>query len=186
VVEVPKRLARLMWEITMGVDLTGKIPTDIVDLKGFLSKHRGKSANGVLTLYKNGLPRAFMSLKQDSWQFETPKEEFLKLYEEEGVKLALFSLDKLKPLGSVVELPNVLRYMSEPADYGIEGLMKKLKERYPKAKQPLVDLVRREFKGPKDLESVLEKLKEYIHLFVDGDIRDDFIETLRDAVNGKK
>lgn len=182
VVEIPKRLARMIWDISIGVNLTGKIPTDIVDLNGLLSKYKGKFAYGVLTLYKNGFPQAFMSFEHDKWQFETPKEELLRLYEEKGVTLALFSLDKVKFHGSVAKLQKVLIYMNEPADYGLEDLIQRLKEHYPQAKQPLADLVKREFKGPKDLESVLKKLKEYIKLFVDGDIDNDFIEILRDAV----
>jgi hypothetical protein len=181
IVELPSRLVQIMWGIFFGTNLTGELPTELVDLEGLTSKYDGKVASGALVLYQKGSPSAVMSVEDGERQFVTSEEEFRQLYDEEGTTLALFSFDNAHQAGPAAALKNFFKTLEKSDNDVREALIRKVKEYYPQDVQTLVALVEREFKGPQDLEPVLEKVEEYIRLFVDSGITHGFITDLRET-----
>ena len=181
VIELPSQLVEILQEIALGTNLTGELPTELVDLKGLADKYRETVSSGALVLYKRGSPCAIIAIEDGEWSYTTPKEEFQQRYDEKGTTLALFAFDKAHQAKAAVDLQQFFKISKKSDDHVREALIRKIKEYYPHGVEALVTLVEREFKGPQDLEPVLAKVEEYIKLFVDSGIKDGFIADLRET-----
>ena len=181
VIELPGQLVGILQEIALGNNLTGELPTELVNLNGLADKYRETVASGAVLLYKRGSPCAVIAIEDGEWFFATPEEEFRQRYDEKGTTLALFSFDKVPQGKTAVELQKFFDTFKKSVDHVREALILKIKEYYPTGVETLVTLVERELKGPRDLESVLVRVEEYIKLFVDSGIKDGFIADLRET-----
>lgn len=187
VIELPSQLVEILWETALGTNLTGELPTELVNLKGLADKYRETVASGAVVLYKRGSPCGVIAIEDGEWLFVTPEEEFRQRYDEKGATLALFAFDKAHQAKAAFDLQKFFGTVRESDDHVREALIRKIKEYYPHGVEALVTLVEQEFKGPQDLESVLEKVEEYIKLFVDSGIKNGFIADLREtAVRAKQ
>ena len=182
VVELPSRLVQIMGEVSLGVNLTGEIPTELVNFEGLATTYGERIANGALVLYERGSPCAVISIEDGKWIFATSEEEFRQRYDKEGMTLVLFSFDNASQAEPIADLQRFFRIFEKSDDHVPEALIRKIKEYYPHGVETLVTLVEREFKGPQDLEPVLAKVEEYIRLFVDSGVTDGFITDLRETV----
>ena len=182
VVELPGQLVEILWETALGTNLTGELPTELVDLQGLAEKYRETVASGAVLLYKRGSPCAVIAIEDGEWLFATPEEEFRQRYDEKDTTLALFAFDKAHQVKAAFDLQKFFGTARKSAYHVREALIRKIKEYYPHGVEALVTLVEREFKGPKDLEPVLAKIEEYIKLFVDSGIKNGFIADLKETV----
>jgi hypothetical protein len=181
VIELPSQLVEILQEIALGTNLTGELPTELVNLKGLADKYKETVSSGALVLYKRGSPCGVITIEDGEWFFATPEEEFKKRYEERDTTLALFAFDKAHQAKAAVDLQQFFKTFKKSDGHVHEALIRKIKEYYPHGVEALVTLVEREFKGPRDLEPVLAKVEEYIKLFVDSGIKNGFIADLRET-----
>lgn len=94
VIDLPSQLVEILWETALGTNLTGVLPTELVNLNGLAEKYRETVASGAVVLYKRGSPCAVIVIEDGEWLFVTPEEEFRQRYDEKGTMLALFAFDK--------------------------------------------------------------------------------------------
>jgi hypothetical protein len=181
VIELPSQLVEILQEIALGTNLTGELPTELVNLKGLADKYREMVSSGAVVLYKRGSPCAVIVIEDGEWLFATPEQEFRQRYDEKGATLALFSFDRAHQAKAAVDLQKFFNTFKKSVDHVREALIRTIKDYYPTGVETLVNLVEREFKGPRDLEPVLARVEEYIKLFVDSGIKNGFIADLRET-----
>jgi hypothetical protein len=181
VIELPSQLVEILQETALGTNITGELPTELVNLKGLADKYREMVSSGAVVLYKRGSPCAVIAIEDGEWFFATPEEEFRKRYDEKGTTLALFAFDKAHQAKAAVDLQKFFSIFRKSDGHVREALIRKIKEYYPHGVEALVTLIEREYKGPRDLEPVLAKVEEYIKLFVDSGIKHGFIADLRET-----
>jgi hypothetical protein len=181
VIELSGQLVEILEEVALGTNLTGELPTELVNLNGLADKYRETVTSGAVVLYKRGSPCAVIAIEDGEWLFATPEEEFRQRYDEKGTMLALFAFDKAHQAEAAVDLQKFFNTFNQSVDHVREALIRKIKDYYPHGVETLVTLVERDFKGPQDLEPVLAKIEEYIKLFVDSGIKHGFIADLRET-----
>ena len=181
VIELPGQLVEILEEIALGTNLTGELPTELVNLNGLADKYRETVSSGAVVLYKRGSPCAVIAIEDGEWLFATPEEEFRQRYDERGTTVALFAFDKAHQAEVALDLQKFFDTVRKSGGHVREALIRKIKEYYPHGVETLVTLVEREFTGPRDLESVLARVEEYINLFVDSGIKKGFIADLRET-----
>ena len=187
VIELPSQPVEILWETAVGSNLTGELPTELVNLNGLAEKYRETVGSGAVVLYKRGSPCAIIGIEDGEWLFVTPEEEFRQRYNEKGTTLALFAFDKAHQAKAAFDLQKFFNTVGKLDEHVREALIRKIKEYYPRGVETLVTLVERELKGPRDLESVLKKIEDYITLFIDSGIKNGFIAELREtAVRAKQ
>ena len=92
VIELPSQLVEILQEIALGTNLTGELPTELVNLKGLADKYREMVSSGAVVLYKRGSPCAVIAIEDGEWLFATPEQEFRQRYDERGPRSPFFRL----------------------------------------------------------------------------------------------
>jgi hypothetical protein len=182
VVEVPAEQAPIMAGVFFGEKILGDLSASLINLKELVKKYRGSIRTGALILNNEELGAGVVGIEVGKWLIKTPRDEFERIYMDEKTELSLYSFDKIPERGTGAVLQRFWENFEKPDTRIRDVILRMIGDRYPQNTDALVSLVEREYNRPEDLESLLEKIEEYLNLFVDGRNAGEFTAEMRENV----